>query len=355
MSSEKTEEPTDQKLRKSREKGQVAKSADLSQAISMLGVMVALLLMADDMFDRMRVVFGNAVNFGDGDLPLADLYKRMGAMALEMGFIVMPLVLVAAVFSVVGVMSHVGVLVAMEAVSPKVENLNPAAGLKKIFSAKSLMVLAQMVVKAVVLGVVAWKVIIVLLPLLTGAVYQSVPAIGTIAWVAVSKLLCIGLLLFLLLGPVDFAIQRWQFMKGQRMSKEDIKREYKDAEGDPEMKHQREQLAHEIATGPDRKQAVEGASAVIVNPTHYAVAIRYAPHLSALPIVVAKGFDENALLIRGYAERAGVPVFGNPPLARALFKVPLNEPVPEALFGAVAAVLRWVGSIGPAPDHHTLS
>ena len=349
MSSDKTEEPTDQKLRKAREKGQVAKSQDLSQAVSMLGVTIVLLLAADDTLARIHRLFDQAMNFGDGDLPLADLYERVAAMAAEAGFIVLPLVLVAAVFSVIGVMSQIGVLVSMEAVTPKVENLNPAEGIKKIVSAKSLMVLGQMILKAVVLGVVLWRVILVLLPLVTGAVYQSVPAIGAIAWVAVTKVLCIGLLLFLLLGPLDLAIQRWQFMKGQRMSKDDIKREYKDAEGDPQMKHQRERLAREIASGPDRKNAVAAASAVIVNPTHYAVAIRYDAQGSGLPIIVAKGFDDEALLIRRYAEAAGVPVFGNPPLARALFKVPLNEPVPEALFGAVAAVLRWVGAIGPAP------
>ncbi len=349
MSSDKTEEPTDQKLRKARDKGQVAKSQDLTHAISMLGVTIVLLLSADDTLARIHRLFDQAMNFGNGDLPPADLYERVGAMAAEAGFIVLPLVLVAAVFSVIGTMSQIGVLVSMEAVTPKVENLNPAEGIKKIVSAKSLMVLGQMILKAMVLGVVLWKVILVLLPLVTGAVYQSVPAIGAIAWVAVTKVLCIGLLLFLLLGPLDLAIQRWQFMKGQRMSKDDIKRERKDAEGDPQMKHQRERLAHEIASGPGRKQAVTTASAVIVNPTHYAVAIRYDAQASGLPIIVAKGFDDEALLIRGYAEAAGVPVFGNPPLARALFKVPLNEPVPEALFTAVAAVLRWVGSVGPAP------
>jgi type III secretion protein U len=349
MSSDKTEEPTDQKLRKAREKGEVAKSQDLSQAISMLGVTLVLLLSADDILARIHRLFDQAMNFGDGDLPLAAVYERMVAMAAESAFIVLPLVLVAAASSVAGVMAQIGVLVSTEAVTPKLENLNPAAGFKKMVSVKSLMALGQMILKAVVLGVVLWKVIVVLLPLVTGAVYQSVPAIGAIAWVAVSKVLCIGLLLFLLLGPLDLAIQRWQFMKGQRMSKDDIKREYKDAEGDPEVKHQREQLAREIANGSDRRAAVSTASAVIVNPTHYAVAIRYDPQRAGLPIIVAKGFDDEALLIRGYAEAAGVPVFGNPPLARALFKVPLDQPVPEALFTAVAAVLRWVGAIGRTP------
>ena len=349
MSSEKTEEATDQKLHKAREKGQVAKSTDFTQAISMLGVTITLLMLADDTIARIRRVFGQATGFGNGDLPVIELITRMSAMTIEVCLIVLPLILVAAAFSVIGGISQIGFLVAMEAVAPKPENINPVAGLKKIFSVKSLLVLGQMIIKALVLGVVLWKVIIELIPMVTGAVYQSVPAIGTVAWHAISKILCIGLMLFLLLGPVDFLIQRWQFLKDQRMSKDDIKREHKESDGDPEMNHQRERLAREIATGPNRKEAVAGANAVIVNPTHYAIAIRYDGQMHGLPIIVAKGLDDDALWIRKQAEAAGIPIFGNPPLARALFKVPLNEPVPEELFGAVAAVLKWVGAIGPAP------
>lgn len=349
MSSEKTEEATDQKLDKAREKGQVAKSTDFTHAISMLGVTITLLLLADDSVARIRRIFGQATDFGNGDLPVIELIARMSAMTIEICTIVLPLMLVAAAFSAIGGISQVGFLVAMEAVAPKPENISPIAGFKKIFSVKSLLVLLQMIVKALVIGIVLWKVIIELIPMVTGAVYQSVPAIGTVAWHAISKMLCVGLMVFLLLGPVDFVIQRWQFLKDQRMSKEDIKRENKESEGDPEMKHQRERLAHEIATGPNRKEAVAGANAVIVNPTHYAVAIRYDGQVHGLPIIVAKGLDDDALWIRQQAEVAGIPIFGNPPLARALFKVPLNEPVPEELFGAVAAVLKWVSAIGPSP------
>jgi type III secretion protein U len=146
-------------------------------------------------------------------------------------------------------------------------------------------------------------------------------------------------------GPVDYAIQRWQFMKDQRMSKDEVKKEYKSQEGDPEIKHKRKQIAREDARSNPRK-AVAGANAVVVNPTHYAVAIRYRAEEFGLPVVVAKGVDGEALMIRRHAEEQGVPLFTNPPLARSLHQVPLGRPVPEELFEAVAAVLRWVDEVG---------
>jgi type III secretion protein U len=199
-----------------------------------------------------------------------------------------------------------------------------------------------------VLGAVLWQVITGLLPMIGGASYQSVGGIATIGWTAVVKVLCIALGLFLILGPVDYGIQRWLFMKDQRMSKDEVKREFKGQEGDPQLKGQRKQIAHEMANSSPKK-AVAGANAVIVNPTHYAVAVRYRAQESGLPVVVAKGVDDEAMRIRRFAEEQGVPVFSNPPLARALHKVPHGSAVPEELFEAVAAVLRWVEEVGRKP------
>ncbi|AKJ27818.1 type III secretion system export apparatus subunit SctU [Caldimonas brevitalea] len=349
--SEKTEEPTDQKLRKAREEGQVAKSQDLAIAGSMLAVVVTLFALAESATDRIRRVVRTGLDFGNGDLPMIEIYKRMGAMALEALIVIGPISIVAALGAAIGLLSHVGVLVAMKAVSPKFENLDPAAGVKRIFSMKSLITFLQMVFKALVLGIVLWQVIVGLLPMIAGAAYQSTNSIATIAWGAVSKVLTIALGLFIVLGPFDYGIQKWQFIKGQRMSKDDIKREFKEQEGDPHVKGQRKQLAHEIANSSPRDN-VASANAVLVNPTHYAVAVRYRPDEVGLPIVVAKGVDEEALRIRRYAEEAGVPIFANPPLARALHKVPLASSVPEELFEPVAAVLRWVDEVGRrAADH----
>ena len=349
MSDDKTEEPTESKLHKSREEGQVAKSADLAKAFSLLGVVIALHLMAEGVSVRLRAIVKLGLDFGDGDLPMIDIYKRFADMVLQALLIVGPLVVVAALFAALGMMAQVGLQVAMAAVTPKPEKLDPVAGVKKIFSVKSLLDLLQMIFKAAVLGAVMWQLIVGLMPMIGGSSYQSVDGIGTIAWSAVAKVLAIALGLFLVFGPIDYAIQRWQFMKDQRMSKDEVKREHKGQEGDPQLKGQRKQIAHEMANAPPQRKAVATADAVVVNPTHYAVAVRYRPDEAGLPIVVAKGVDEAALQIRRLAEDLGVPVFANPPLARALHKVPQGGAVPEELFEAVAAVLRWVDDMGGKP------
>ncbi|AEG94076.1 type III secretion system export apparatus subunit SctU [Ramlibacter tataouinensis] len=349
MSDEKTEEPTDHKLEQAREKGEVAKSQDVAVAASMLGVVLALVALGDSIFERVHLVMGSALDFGDGDLPHSEIFRRMQGMALQTVLAILPLLVVAAVFAALGLMSHVGLMVAMEAVAPKPEKLDPVAGTKRLFSLKSLTNFLMMVFKATVIGVAAWQVILMLLPLIGGAAYQSVGGIGTIAWRALMMLLMIALGLFIVLAPVDFALQRFLFMKDQRMSKDEVKREHKGQEGDPQLKGQRKQLMRENANGPPPRKAVEAASAVIVNPTHYAVAIRYVAEETGLPIVVAKGMDEEALRIRQAAQAHGVPVFSNPPLARALHKVDVGGVIPAELFEAVAAVLRWVDRLGRRP------
>ena len=349
MSDEKTEEPTEHKLEKAREKGQIAKSQDVAVAASMLGVVIVLDATADSIVERLHMVLRLALDFGNGDLPIYEIFRRMQDMVLQLLMAIMPLVMAAAVFAALGLMSHVGLRISMEAVAPKPEKLDPVAGTKKLFSVKSLLTFLMMLTKAVIIGTAVWQVILILLPLIGGSTYQSVAGIGTIAWSALTKMLMIALVLFIALAPVDFAIQRWLFMKDQRMSKDEIKREYKGQEGDPQLKGQRKQLQREDAQGPPAKKAVATASAVVVNPTHFAVAIRYAANENGLPIVVAKGVDESALMIRKFAEEFGVPVFANPPLARALHKLNTGAAIPAELFEAVAAVLRWVDRLGGKP------
>jgi type III secretion protein U len=348
MSDDKTEEPTEAKLEKAREKGEIPKSEDLTHAVALLGTLVAMIVFGESAWEQLRVLMRRGLDFGDGDLPLIELYQRTGGMALDGLLIVTPVVIAAAVFSVVGAAIQVGFNLAMEAVEFNLEKVSPVAGFKKVFSVKSLLSFVQMIVKATILSAVLWQVSVALVPLLAAAAHQSVPNIALLSWHSLLKVVAIALLLFLALGPVDYGIQRWQFMRDQRMSKDEVRREYKEQEGDPHVKGQRQQLAREQAES-DPVKAVAGANAVIVNPTHYAVAISYHAGSSGLPVVVAKGVDEAALRIRRCAELSGVPIFGNPPLARALFKVQVDGTIPEELFEAVAAVLRWVEDMGKGP------
>jgi len=345
MSDEKTEEPTEHKLHQAREEGQMARSQDIAAAASMLAALGMLVGTADSIAQRMRAVMTLAFDFSPGSGEMDAVYKRMAAMVLEALMAIGPVVVAAAFGAAAGMAAHVGIQISPKAVQLKLDALNPAQGMKKIFSMKSILTFVQMVLKAAVIGAVLWQAILRLLPLVAGAVYESPDAIGTLAWKAATDLLWYALAVFIVFGPVDFFIQHRMFMKGQRMSKDEIKREHKGQEGDPEVKGQRKQLAHELANEEPR-QAVKRADAVVVNPTHYAVAVRYRPEELGVPVVLAKGLDDAALQLRRHAEELGVPVFAHPPLARALHKVPVDHPVPEELFEAISVVLRWVDEIG---------
>jgi len=344
--SEKTEEPTESKLRQSREEGQVAKSTDVAVAFSMTGVVGTLMASADSIKDRIRVVISQGLDFGIPDMGEDIIYKRMAAMFMEAGMAIFPLIIVAAVCAAMGVVAQIGFQISPKAIEPKFDAIDPSQGIKKVFSVKSIMTFIQMLVKAIVIGFVMWQAINQLLPLISGAVFQTPSNIGTISWGAIRKLLFYAIGVFFLLAPIDYAIQHHFFMKGQMMSKDDIKREHKGQEGDPEVKGQRKQIAQEMANEAPPKKTVAKADAVVVNPQHYAVAIRYRADELGVPVVLAKGIDANALKLRGYAEEQNVPVFTHPPLARALNNVPVNGPVPDDLFEAVAVVLRWVNEIG---------
>ncbi len=345
MSDDKTEEPSEQKLRKAREEGQMARSQDIAIATSMLASVGTLAAMADNIGQRLRVILGLALDFDPGSFEMDAVYKRMGTMVFEAAMAIGPVVVAAAFGAALGIAAHVGLQISPKAVHFNLGSLNPAQGIKKIFSMKSVLSFVQTAVKAVAIGIVMWQASLRILPLISGAVYQSPDSIGKIAWQSLVELLLFGLAVFAVIAPVDYFIQHHIFMKGQRMSKDEVKREYKGQEGDPEVKGQRKQLARELAE-ESPSQAVQRADAVIVNPTHYAVAIRYRADEAGIPVVLAKGVDAAALKLRMLAEQWGVPVFAHPPLARALHKVPLDHGVPEELFEAISVVLRWVDEIG---------
>jgi len=342
MSGEKTEEPTQKKLDDARKKGQNAKSQDVNAAASLVGLMICLMVTGESMFDQLSKSVLLALHQGMLVKSNADLFPVMTEL-LKSGFIaILPLVATSVVIGFVASFGQVGINISFEPLSPNFDKLNPASGLKKLFSVRSIIDFLKMLAKAVALGAVMWVLIVGLIPLLVGATYFDPAGVGVLAWKSMLKLLAAGCIVFIVVGPVDFGVQKWLFKRDQKMSKDEIKREHKESEGDPQLKGQRKQLAHEMATSPPEKR-VPGATVVVTNPTHYAVALRYEAGETPLPIIVAKGMNAEAMRIRAIAEQARVPIVGNPPLARALHKLNLDDPVPEELFEAVAGVLRWVG------------
>ena len=352
MSGEKTEEPTQKKLDDARKKGQNAKSQDVNAAASLVGLLICLIVTGDSMFDQLSNSMQLALRQGVLVKSDAELFAVMTELLKSGLMAILPLVATSVLIGFVASFGQVGFNLSFEPLTPNFDKLNPASGLKKMFSVRSIIDFLKMLAKAVALGAVLWVLIVGLIPLLVGATYFDPAGVGVLAWKSMLKLLAAGCIVFIVIGPVDFGLQIWLFKRDQKMSKDEIKREHKESDGDPQLKGQRKQLAREMATSPPEKR-VPGASVVVTNPTHYAVALRYEPGETPLPIIVAKGMDAEAMRIRAIAEQSRVPIVGNPPLARALHKLNVDDPVPEELFEAVAGVLRWVGylkTLSPAEN-----
>jgi type III secretion protein U len=345
MSDEKTEEPTQKKLRDARKEGQVSRSSDLTDSISMSAVVLLLMAGASHFSDAMRQGVLIAQGFVNGDHSLnnmqTQLYK-IGGTALTA---IVPCICIAALAAIAAGIGQVGMQIATKPVTPDLKAVSPGSGLKRIFSIKTVIEMAKMIVKAVVIFAVMWETIKYLFPLIVGSLYQPLPELTRMFWDLLLKLFMVAAAVFVLVGAADVKLQRFMFMKKMKMTKDEVKREHKNQEGDPRIKGERRRLAREILTAPPQGK-VGMANMMVVNPTHYSVAVRYAPEEHPLPRVIAKGMDESAAELRRAARDAGVPIIGNPPVARALYKVDLDQPIPEELFETVAAILRWVDSIG---------
>jgi type III secretion protein U len=349
MSDDKTEEPSDKKLKKAREEGQVSKSTDIVDGVVLLSGVVVMIAFGNSMVDTMRSALNITMRFVGGQHDMRSLWVAFDQIAIQCVSAIAPAVAAGVLAVIISLMPQVGFAISTKAVSFNFGAVDPIGGVKKLFSLKTLIDLLKTVLKGVVVSLVMWQTIEGLLPLIIGSLSQEVPQLSKLFSQVLIKLLEVAAGLFLVFGAADFKLQKFIFLRGQKMSKEEVKREYKESEGDPQLKGQRKQLAREIANSPPR-QKVAGANMLVVNPVHYAVAVRYAPEENPLPFVIAKGRDKLAVALRREAELENVPIIGNPPIARALYKVNLDEEIPEELFEAIAAILRWVDSIGLSPS-----
>jgi type III secretion protein U len=346
---EQTEKATPRKLAEARKKGTVSQSPDLTAAVSLLAGIIVCALGQRMLLDMMRSVLRIAFDFIAGEREWRTLCS---ALLHVFGLASIACVVVGLAGSLGGVLGsamQIGLKVTFEPVMPKLDKLNPAVSLKRMFSSRALLDFVKMLVKAGLLGVVMSKTLSWLFPLITRGVYEPLPQLSALLWGAALRMLGVAFVLYLLLGAADWKIQHWIFLRSQRMTKDEVKRERKNSEGDPKVKSERKKRAKELAQGaPAASDAISRAGALVVNPTHYAVALRYAPSESALPVVLLAGVDADAATLRRLASLHDVPIVSNPPLARALYRVPAGSPIPEALFEVVAAVLRWVESVGVA-------
>jgi flagellar biosynthesis protein FlhB len=347
-SGEKTEKPTDKRLQDARKKGQVAKSQDLSSAILMLAAVAVVWILGNFIGGVLQSSVKHQIEFAagfKGEFTNHVLYDFLWQGMTTFFWVLMPLFTVVVIFAVLGNYLQVGSVFSFESITPKFEKLNPAENFKqKFFKARPYVELGKTILKMTITGVVAGYV-------LWGAREDVVRLIDkpadVVAYYTFSLVLEIGLkigLAFLILGGADFFLQKFLHQRELMMTKHELKEEYKETEGNPQIKAQRRYLHREILS-QSMAAAVREADVVVTNPTHLAVALKYDRGNSEAPMVTAKGADLMAAQIRQLASEAGVPMKRDVPLARALYEFDVEQEIPEELYEAVAVVLQWVYSI----------
>ncbi|WP_372393900.1 type III secretion system export apparatus subunit SctU [Xanthomonas sp. NCPPB 3582] len=349
MSDEKTEKPTEKKLQDARRDGEVPVSPDVTAAAVLLAALLVMKLAGSYFVEHLHALMSIGLDFSANTRDATGLNRALGRIGIQAAWLTLPFVVSCLAAGLIGSFLQTGLNASLKPVTPKFDSLNPVNGVKKLFSLRSLINLLKLGIKAAVIGVVLWYGLRALMPTILGLAYQPTPDIAQIGWRALGILCALAVLVFVVVGAADWSVQRWLFIRDKRMSKDEQKREHKDSEGDPELKGKRKELAKELVFG-DPRERVAKAKVMVVNPTHYAVALAYEPDGFGLPQVVAKGVDDAALELRAYANDHGIPIVANPPLARALHQVELGEAIPESLFETVAVVLRWVDELGRGND-----
>ena len=340
---EKTEKATPRKREEARKKGQVFRSTDLNSAFIILTVFAVINFGFPYMLESMEGFTREYLT----DRSLQDITPLFAQMVLlESLFLIVritiPILAVAAVAGVVGNLLQVGFLFSTEPLGIKLERLNPVEGFKRIFSKRALVELVKSILKLTLTAYIVYQVIsknIYLFPLLMDMEIGQI--IKNLLALIFEMAMKIGIAL-LVLGVLDYIYQRWEHEQSLKMTKQEVKEEYKQMEGDPQIRARQKQRQREMAM---RRMMAEvpRADVVITNPTHFAVALRYNAQQMDAPMVVAKGQDFIALRIKELARESGVTIVENQELARNLFYIcDLGEVIPENLYQAVAQVLAFV-------------
>ncbi len=347
MSGEKTEQPTAKKIKDARKKGSVLKSQDITQALVFLTATMVLLFGGQAFVSELRALLQQFFRpeVLSGTL-LPDQLLSLTGMAFQRLFIVvLPLALGVMIVAGATTFLQVQPLLSFDVIKPKFEKLNPIQGFQNIFfKAKTYVELAKNLLKFTLVLVVAYFLIRDSLGPLILSSQLSVAQSGELAGTLLSRFLLRVGGLFALIGAADFFLQRSFYTKGLKMSKQEVLDEYKQDEGDQHVKQARKHLHQELSQQA-AVRTVPKAAAVVVNPTHLAIAIQYDDKFESAPSVCAKGQDDLAQNIIGIAKEHHVPIIRNVPLAHSLYKVGIGDEIPEDLYDAVAEVLNWVYSL----------
>ena len=346
---EKTEPATNKKLKDVRKEGQVAKSKEIITAVSLLSIFILLKIYVAGIgngflkaFNEIYSYFETVTStsgFGLESEMGMDILKNVGMMIIT---IIAPVLIVGVVIAILGNALQQSWMVTAKPLKPKASKISPLNGFKRMFSFKQVFELIKAIAMMTILAIVVWsmvkKQVYVIYSFYDVSLYTAIVRTGQI-------IIDLGIrvsLVFLIIGVVDLIYQRHKFKNDNMMTKQEIKDEYKDSEGDPQVKGMIRRRMNEISRRRMMQQLPE-ADVVITNPTHFAVALKYDPESGKAPIVIAKGADYLAFQIKDKAKEYNIEIVENKPLARILYhNIEIGEEIPPELYVAVAEILAAV-------------
>ena len=341
---EKTEVPTEKKRRESREEGQVAFSKELSSAALLAGIVLTLVATSPIILDAMRQLMSQI--FRDlaqsEELSIDSIFTLSG----EILSIILPAFApFAAVIIFVGIFAsvlQVGVMITFKAIAPKFNKISPLTGLKRLFSSQSLADFLKSMAKLIIVGFVGYLTYIDKITELNGLSVSTPESILIYNFTVVAEVAGKIVLALVAIAIFDYFYQRWHHEQQLMMTKQEVKDETKQTEGDPLLKARIRQIQREMSNAR-MMQEVPKADAVIVNPTHFSIAILYDRDVMTAPEVIAKGADHLALRMRTVARENNVPILERPELARDLYaNVEIGDDIPERFYKAIAEILAFV-------------
>lgn len=346
---EKTEEPTSKKLDDARKEGQVAKSKEIANAFGILALFLVLKIYVGtigtsfiETFHGVYRQLPDVVKMYNGEIPVYSLQVLIRSMMIRLLIIIVPILLLGVAIAVICDIVQVKWKPTTKPLKPKFSKLNPVKGFGRIFSPNSLVELLKSVLKLVIIGYVVYS----YLKDRLGQIFILYDitlnqAIGLIGEITINLGIRIAMV-YMVIAFLDFAYQKWKFHQDMKMTKQEVKDEYKNQEGDPQVKSKQKQRMREASMRRMMSQLPE-ADVVITNPTHYAVAIKYDPEKYDAPYVLAKGEDYLAQRIKDVAKEHEIEIVENKPLARMLYaNVEVGGLIPPELYQAVAEVLAFV-------------
>ena len=344
---EKTEVPTEKKRRESREEGQVAFSKELSSAALLAGIVLTLVATSPIILDAMRQLMSQIFRdlWQSEELSIDSIFTLSGEILSIILPAFAPFVAVIIFVGIFASVLQVGVLITLKAIAPKFNKISPLTGLKRLFSSQSLADFLKSMAKLIIVGFVGYLTYIDKITELNGLSVSTPESILIYNFTVVAEVAGKIVLALVAIAIFDYFYQRWHHEQQLMMTKQEVKDETKQTEGDPQLKVRIRQIQREMSNAR-MMQEVPKADAVIVNPTHFSVAILYDRDVMTAPEVIAKGVDHLALRMRTVARENNVPILERPELARDLYaNVEIGETIPERFYKAIGEIIALVYSL----------